>query len=130
MKKFFAASVAVTVLASNAMASSKVCFGSTKSDDTKGIVISAEISAKEVTLKSIKGDGYEGTFPAYNSTVNGRDGKIYLEYEGANSDYQDVVMVDQTLLKKGTTGLLQIRARGEGFFNSVYFCKAAQYFDG
>ena len=119
-------SVSVMVLGSTAMASSsKICFGSTKSDDTKGIVLSAEISHEEITLKTVKGDSYNGTYPTYKSSVKGRDGKIYLEYKGENSDYQDVIMVDQALLQDSTTGLLQIRARGEGFFNSVFVCKDA-----
>jgi hypothetical protein len=32
-------------------------------------------------------------------------------------------MIDQELLKTGTSGLIQIRARGEGYFNAVYVCK-------
>lgn len=113
-------------------ASNKVCFGSTKNDDTKGVVLSAKIEQKQIYLKTIKtGNGQSfgpeyyggGTYPSYNSKVSGRDGKVYLEYKGENSDYQDVIMVDSELLKQGTTGLLQIRARGEGFFNSVFVCK-------
>lgn len=107
-------------------ASSKVCFGSTKSEDTKGVVMLAQIDGQRITLKTLKGGPYNGTFAAYHSHVDGRDGKVYLEYKGENVDYQDVIMVDQYLLQNGTTGLLQIRARGEGFFNAVYVCKDGQ----
>ena len=114
-------------LGSNAMASSKVCFGSTKGDDTKGVVIHAEISQDEVTIKAVKGEVTEGTFPTYGTTVEGRDGKTYLKYKGSNdSDYQDVIMIDEALLDDSTSGLLQIRARGEGFFNRVFVCKDAR----
>jgi len=127
MKKQIIISVLGMILTSTAMASSsKVCFGSTKNDETKGIVLSAEIGRKEITIKTLKGESYNGTYPSYKSSVQGRDGKTYLEYKGEDSDYQDVIMVDQALLQDSTTGLLQIRARGEGFFNSVFVCKDAK----
>ena len=126
MKFFFAISMLTVTLGSNALASSKVCFGSTKNDDTKGVVMTAEISGQEITLKTVKGDFYNGTYPISNSTIHGRDGETYLEYQGESSDYQDDIMVDQNLLQGSTTGLLQVRARGEGFFNSVFICKDAQ----
>ncbi len=119
----FAALIAGT---QTSFAAEKVCFGSTKSSDTKGSVFKVKITKKEVTVKTVKvtsGIEYDGTYPSYNSEVEGRDGKTYLQYKGNNVDYQDVVMVDKELLKKSTTGLLQIRARGEGFFNYVYVCK-------
>lgn len=116
-----------SAVASTPAVSKKVCFGSTKDEDTKGVVVLAEITQKQVTLTTIKkgfGDfNYNGTFPSFNTTVKGRDGKVYLEYEGDSSDYQDVIMIDSTLLKSATSGLLQIRARGEGFFNFVLVCK-------
>ena len=112
------------VLGSTAMAStSKICFGSTKSEDTKGLVFSAKIDAKTITFKAIKGETYDGTYPAYKTSTHGRDGKTYLEYKGEDNDYQDVIMVDEALLNDSTTGLIQFRARGEGFFNSVFVCK-------
>lgn len=108
------------------MASSKICFGSTKDDSTKDVVMTAEISTTEITLKTIKGDFYyNSTYPSYNSLFTARNGKVYLTFEGENSDYQDTIMVDQVLLNDSTEGLIQIRARGEGFFNSVFFCKDA-----
>ena len=126
MKKFIL--VLSFALGSTAMAATnKICYGSTKSDDTKGVILSAVIDAGTVTLKTLSNDEfYEGSFPSYNSKVKGRDGKVYLEYKGGNLEYQDVIMVDEALLKNGTTGLLQIRARGEGFFNSVFVCKDAK----
>ncbi len=123
------------ILSSTAFAASnKVCFGSTKDDDTKGVILSAKIGTRAIYLKTIKtgngqvfGDEYYGggTYPTYNQKVQGRDGKTYLSYKGEDTDYQDVIMVDQVLLKARTTGLLQIRARGEGFFNHVFVCKDA-----
>lgn len=86
----------------------------------------AAITKEKVTLKTLKEGSdfqYNGTYPSYHTTTNGRDGKVYLEYKGENSDYQDVIMIDRELLKAGTKGLLQIRARGEGFFNSVFVCR-------
>lgn len=127
MKMSLLLSSLVLLSTSSVFASSKVCFGSTKNDETKGKVMLAQIDVKHVSLKTIKGgEYYNGTYPTYGSVVRGRDGKTYLEYKGENSDYQDVIMVDQELLKNSTTGLLQIRARGEGFFNSVFFCKDAR----
>jgi hypothetical protein len=126
MKTLLTLLVATTVT-SSAMASSKVCFGSTKSEDTKGAVLKVEVREQTVSIKAIKGNyDYDSTYPAYNTSVHGRDGKTYLEYKGENSDYQDVIMVDEALLQEGTTGLLQIRARGEGFFNSVFVCRDAK----
>lgn len=106
-------------------ASNKICFGSTKSSDTKGAVMTATITKKNVTLKTISQSSFEynGTYPSYGTTVKGRDGHIYLEYKGENLDYQDVIMIDEALLKSETSGLLQIRARGEGFFNYVFVCR-------
>lgn len=124
--------VSALTISSGAIAASastkKVCFGSKQNDDTRGVVMTAEISKAQVALKTVKEGqssdfNYNGTFPTYNKTVNGRDGKVYLTYRGKNSDYQDVIMVDEALLKKAATGLLQIRARGEGFFNSTFVCK-------
>jgi hypothetical protein len=46
-----------------------------------------------------------------------------LQYKGEQSDYQDIILVEQSLLQAGTTGSLQIRARGEGFFNSAFICR-------
>ena len=122
MKKLFIALTSMTISA-GAFASSKVCFGSTNNPDTRGVVMTAQITKNEITLKTIKGDPYDGTYETYSSTSKGRDGKVYLHYKGMMTDYQDVILVDEALLQKGTSGLLQIRARGEGFFNSVYFCK-------
>ncbi|MBY0471127.1 hypothetical protein K2X30_08175 [bacterium] len=125
MKKIGLAMLVSAGLVSNAMASDKVCFGSKNNDETRGAIIKVEISKKEVSIRVVKweNDYYNGTFPAYNSTVKGRDGKTYMEYKGASTDYQEVILVDQELLKTGTTGLLQFRARGEGFFNSVFVCR-------
>jgi hypothetical protein len=88
--------------------------------------MTAQINKDKITIKTIKGEGYTGIYPANNSTVKGRDGKVYLQYKGEHGDYQDVIMVDKALLENSTTGLLQIRARGEGFFNSVYVCRDAR----
>ena len=112
--------------------SNKICFGSTKDQATKGVVMQALINNQTITLKTIKIQStvnslnYNGTFLTYNSPVKGRDGKIYLSFKGLFNEYQDVILADSELLKRGTTGLLQIRARGEGFFNSVFMCKDAQ----
>jgi hypothetical protein len=131
MKRVLILGVLMTLsLSSGALASSKICFGSTKNDDTKSVVLSAKIDAQKIFLKTVKaggtfGDGYYNgaTYPALHTSVHARDGKTYLQYNGEDSDYQDTIMVDETLLKEGTTGLLQIRARGEGFFNFVFVCK-------
>lgn len=107
-------------------ATNKICFGSKQDDDTRGVVMSATISKKSVTLKTLKEGSnfsYNGSYPTYGTKVKGRDGHIYLEYKGENLDYQDVIMVDEDLLQAETKGLLQIRARGEGFFNDVFFCR-------
>ncbi|MGZ3771272.1 MAG: hypothetical protein ACXVCP_09590 [Bdellovibrio sp.] len=116
------------ILSSTTMAStSKVCFGSKNNNDTNGVVLTAEIDAQNITLNAIKGDFYYngGTYPVYKSTVKGRDGKTYVTYKGQYTDYQEYIVVDEALLQSSTTGLLKIRARGEGFFNSVFVCKDA-----
>ena len=118
------AAITLTVLTSTAFAAShKICFGSTKSDETRGVVLSLSFDTQNVSLKTLKGDYSQGTYPAYHTSVKGRDGKTYLEYKGENSDYQDVIMIDSELLKPATSGLLQVRARGEGFFNAVFVCR-------
>src|ERR1700721_1488472 len=107
-------------------ASSKICFGAIKNEETKGSILSLEISDAAISVRNIKGDyDYDGVYPAYNSSVNGRDGRVYYEFKGRNTDYQDVVMIDEALFNDGTTGLFQIRARGEGFFNAVFQCRDA-----
>lgn len=111
-------------------ASNKVCFGSTKDHASQGLVMLASISQENVSLKTIKEnnfqDAYNGVFPSYSRSVAGKDGHSYLTYKGQDSDYQDVILVDSALLSDGGTGLLQIRGRGEGFSNTVYFCKDAK----
>ena len=109
---------------SNALASYKICYGSTKSQETKGLVMLARIDSQKISLKTIKGDYVNGTYPADHSSIAGRDGKTYLQYKGENDfEYQNFVLVDKNLLHASTTGLLQIRARGEGFFNAVFVCR-------
>lgn len=110
-----------------ALASSKICFGSTKDNTTKGLVMTAEIDSQKVTLKTIKGQFYQGTYPALAKSINGKDGKTYLTYKVDDSgDYEEVILIDQALLTNGTTGLLQVRGRGEGFENSVFVCRDRQ----
>jgi hypothetical protein len=126
MKSIFILSISsIMFLSSNVFAStSKICFGSTKDDTTKGVVLQVDVNKKEITVKTIKGGfDHNDTYPTYGTVVNGRDGQVYREYQGDSSDYQEVVMADQELFKKGTSGLLQFRARGEGFFNAVFVCK-------
>lgn len=132
MKTLASTLLLLLVTGSFADASTKVCFGSKQDEETKGVVWTAEISEQAITLKTIKTAGrdfqnYDGTYPTYGTTVKAHSGKVYLEYEGNYGDQQDVIMVDQELLKEGTTGLLQIRSRGEGYFNSVFVCKDDQY---
>jgi hypothetical protein len=118
------AALAALSASSVAFASSKICFGSTKNDETKGLVMIAEIDSQKVMLKTIKGQFYQGTYPALAKSINGKDGKTYLTYKGDDGgDYEEVILIDQALLTNGTTGLLQVRGRGEGFVNSVFVCK-------
>jgi hypothetical protein len=127
MKISLFVSMLILALGSSSVAATKkTCYGSTNSSETKGAVMTAEIEKNQVTLKSVKGTNYEGTFPTYNSVVHGRDGKTYLEYEGNSDEYQNIILVDEALLEESTTGLIQIRARGEGFFNFVYVCRDAR----
>jgi hypothetical protein len=124
MKNISALLLLTLVTTTAAMAgTTKVCFGSKESEDTRGIILSIKVNKKEITIKTIKGDSYNGTYSAYNTSVQAHNGKTYLEYKGEYVDQQDVIMVDQDLLQKETSGLLQIRSRGEGYFNAVYFCK-------
>jgi hypothetical protein len=126
--KLFLVICAFTIFASNnVLASSKICFWSANNNETKGAILNVETSDAALSIRNIKGDfDYEGVFIGYNSTVNGRDGHVYYEFKGRNSDYQDVIMLDEALFNDGTTGLLQFRARGEGFFNSVFVCRDAR----
>ena len=123
--KYLSILTLASLLSASAYGSSmKICFGSTKSDDTKGVVITAEINYHEIKIQTIKGElGYNGAYNALNGAVRGRDGQTYLTYNGERTDYQDVILVDQELLRSVTTGLIQIRARGEGFFNLVFKCR-------
>jgi len=128
MKSFLLIALLTVSFGSSAMASSKVCFGSTKNYETKGVVLNVEIEAKDISIKTVKtgdiGDfEYNGKYPAKNKTIKGRDGVVYLTYDGEYVEYRDTIMVASGLLKAGTTGLLQIRSRGEGFFNYVFVCK-------
>lgn len=126
MKNYLIITILGMAIGSTAMASSsKICYGSTKNMDTKGVILSVEIEKDQVTFKAVKGNGYEGTYPSLKKSAAGRDGKTYLKYKGENGDGQDIIMVDEALLESGTTGLIQIRSQGEGFFNSVYVCKDA-----
>jgi hypothetical protein len=124
---------ALVLLPLTASAASKICFGSTISENTKGAVVSIEFNQAQIVIKTLKGgggetpeNGYNGTYPAYGTQTKAFSGKIYIEYKGEDVDQQDVIMVDSELFKTGTTGLLQIRSRGEGYFNSVYVCKDAK----
>jgi hypothetical protein len=132
MNKLIAGSILLLLaMTTEAFATSKICFGSKKNEATSGVIMLATITPLEITMKTLKrtgdfSEGYDGKFPALQQFIKGRDGKTYVTYKGQVTDYQDIVMVDQSLLQDGTTGLLQIRARGEGFFNSVFLCKDAR----
>ena len=117
----------LVLAATHAQAATKVCFGSTKSDDTKGQVLIADISEDKLIVKSIKGDTQEGTFDIKNYTIKGRDKVTYMVFDGGRADDCGTeILVNPALLGEGTTGLLQFRCRGEGFFSSVYVCKDEQ----
>ncbi len=110
----------------------KVCFGSKSNDTTKGVVLSVNIDEKEIYIKTVKdgngqtfGSEYYGgkSYPSLSKQIAGKDGKTYKTFKGEDSDYQDIILVDELLFNSGSSGLIQIRARGEGFFNSSFFCK-------
>ena len=111
----------------------KICFGSTRSDDTKGAILGIKVDQNKIAIKTLKresgqdwGEGiYDGSkiYPTYNRTSTSRNGKVFNEYKGEKSEYQDVIMVESVLLEENSQGLLQIRRRGEGFFNFAFFCK-------
>jgi hypothetical protein len=132
MNKLIAGSILlVLAMTTEAFATSKICFGSKKNDGTSGVIILANITPLDITMKALKRagefeEGYDGKFPALQQVIKGRDGKTYVTYNGRETDYQDIIIVDQSLLQGGTMGLLQIRARGEGYFNSVFLCKDAR----
>jgi hypothetical protein len=127
MKTSIIVSMFALVLGSNAFATSKICYGSTASDNTKGAIIKVDITDSQIVMKIVKGAGDEGTFPVMKWVVHGRDGNTYLTYDDPTGDEGGTsVLVDESLLNESTTGLLQLRWRGEGFSNYVYVCRDAQ----
>lgn len=110
-----------------AMASSKICFGSSKDEDTNGVVITAEINKDTISIRTREGEFYNGTYPSYKSIVKGADGKLYHEYKGANYYFQEVIMVDELLLHNKSTGLIQFRTKGESGINYSFECHDTRY---
>lgn len=135
MKKVILSSLVATLMTSSVFASSeKVCFGSTKNSDTIGVILSVKIEQDKINISTIDKGADLGSenyykaknYPALDKTIQSRDGKIYLTYKGADSDWSDVILADSQLLNQGTTGLLQIRSRGESYSQLVYVCKDAK----
>lgn len=113
------------LFSANAMAANKVCFGSKQDSYTKDMVMVAEITAENVKLTTTKAGEFEynGTYPNSGETLKGDDGVQYLDFLGEYVDVQDHILINESLLNSGTTGLLQIRGRGEGFYNYVFVCR-------
>ena len=136
MKKVILSSLVATLMTSSVFASSeKVCFGSTKNSDTIGVILSVKIEQDKINISTIDKGADLGSenyykaknYPALDKTIQSRDGKIYLTYKGSDSgDWQDIIVADSGLLNRGTTGLLQIRSRGESYSQLVYVCKDAK----
>lgn len=129
MTKMIAVLFAMLLATTNAMASAKLCIGGAKNQYTKGFVIRFELDAKQIVWKTLKPTdsefSFNTTYPAYEKPVHGHDGKIYLTYKGESNDYQEIILVDQDLLRGSTSGVIKVRGRGEGFFEDLYFCKDA-----
>jgi hypothetical protein len=125
LKAFKFAFIASLFAGSTAMATTKICFGAKSDSNTVGAVLEIVLSKKDIHIRNVKGEFYQnGTYEAYGSTSTGKDGKIYLDFRGVAVDAQDVIMVEDVLFRKGTVGLMKIRARDpETFYQSTWVCR-------
>ena len=111
----------VFTMATSAFAMDKKCFGT---GDAKGESFLMKLSSLKVVIISDDSQNLEaGTYTRNKSSVvHGRDGVTYLDFDLGVSDGFNDLLVDEDLLKKGTSGLTKVRNRGEGFFNVTYIC--------
>jgi hypothetical protein len=113
----------LSLVSANALAMSKECQGASNDSNTQGEKFTAQITQQSVDIAD--GADTAGNYP-FNSkmgTVNGEDGKTYLNYDVSGGDGCDTLLVDENLLKAKGQGWIKFRCRGEGFSDSKYFCK-------
>lgn len=123
MKTSFISAFFILALGFSASASEKQCTGFANSPDSAGVVLTLKIQSGSITLKSVKGDSFDGTYEANGGKSLAADGKTYIEYEGQDDAYFNQISVDQDLRKAGTTGLIKIRSIGEGWFDVFFNCR-------
>ena len=103
-------------------ASNKICFGL---NDAKGNNFVLSLTARSAVVSEATGelnDWLNGNYPR-SGEVQGRDGKTYIDYNLGSNDGANDLLANKDLLKAGTKGYVKIRNRGEGFFESSYFCR-------
>jgi hypothetical protein len=135
MKKIIGSLLVILVSASSFALSNKVCYGSAKSTETKGVILNVSIERDQIFVKKIQqGPGtvvfadkhYSyGTYAAYNTKINSNTKKAFLAFKGEEpaSDYADVILVQAVLLEKEMSGLLKMISIDESFEDRIFLCK-------
>ncbi len=75
MKNFSIFVLTALLCETNAMASNKICFGSTKDVESKGVVLFADFTPpSRHHLKAVKGEAHYGTFAPLETILKEHDG--------------------------------------------------------
>lgn len=120
MKGLYFTAALMCALSLNVSAAEISCQWIGGNEGKQGDSLVASISEQWVT---ISGHHWAGTYPRMiGEDVQGRDGKTYYSYNAGYNDGANHVLVDWRLLASGSSGLLKLRGRGEGFFERRYFC--------
>jgi hypothetical protein len=112
-----------------AFAAEKKCTFAGGDDQDQGSSFTVNVTETSITVSNLTAgsSAWEGKFTRgmKDSVVNGRDGKIYLDFTGGTSgdDGCSEVLADENLVKPTGKGNVKFRCRGEGFMNDVYACR-------
>ncbi|MEQ1876412.1 MAG: hypothetical protein ABL958_07185 [Bdellovibrionia bacterium] len=130
MKKsaIFALVVFAISLSAFAAPSTKVCFFAGGDLGEKGDRILATIASTKIKVQNLKGESaWEGVHTRKaKDLIKGKDGKTYLDFYYGGDEGCNTILVDANLLRNTTTGLIKFRCRGEGFGETVFFCRDNQ----
>ena len=113
----------------SAMATSKICPGSKKSDLTKDLAVTIEVNPQSLIFKTIKGNFFSGNFrradPAkdnMNKFIYGRNGETYFQFVPEAGEQREYVLVDDVLLASQSTGWIHVRSRDDANVDLIFIC--------
>jgi hypothetical protein len=125
--KFFVL-ISVLLISIGALAKTrKQCFYDSGAPFKSSQSFIADISLRQLTVSNdSSNEAWEGTFARWTGNeVNGKDGRYYINFNAHLEEGCTEILVDQNLLAPRGKGRIKFRCRGEGFQDTVYYCKNA-----